>query len=53
MDRACFCRWVVCRGVPGINNVKIGAVPALCENAPQDEVCFFVSCLFFCESLLF
>ena len=28
------CRWVVFRGVPGINNVIIGAVPALCENAP-------------------
>ena len=27
-DHACFCRWVVCRGVPGINNVIIGAVPA-------------------------
>ena len=30
MDQARFCRGVVCRGVPGI----IGAVPALCENAP-------------------
>ena len=34
MDRASFCRGVVFRGVPGINNVLIGAVPALCENAP-------------------
>ena len=25
---------VVCRGVPGMNSVMIGAVPALCENAP-------------------
>ena len=34
IDRARFCRGVVFRGVPGINNVIIGAVPALCENAP-------------------
>ena len=34
MDHARFCRGVVFRGVPGINNVIIGAVPALCENAP-------------------
>ena len=33
MDHARFCRGVVCRGVPGINNVMIGAVRALCENA--------------------
>ena len=26
MDRACFCRWVVFRGVPAINNVIIDAV---------------------------
>ena len=30
MDHASFCRWMVFRGVPGINNVIIGAVPALC-----------------------
>jgi len=29
-----LCRWVVFRGVRGINSVIIGAVPALCENAP-------------------
>ena len=34
-DHACFCRWLVFRGVPGINNVIIGAVRALCENAPH------------------
>ena len=34
MDHARFCRWVVFRGVPGINNVITGAVRALCENAP-------------------
>ena len=34
MDHARFCRGVVFRGVPGINNVMIFAVPALCENAP-------------------
>ena len=38
MDHARFWRWVVFRGVPGINNVIIGAVPALCENAPLDSV---------------
>ena len=37
MDHACLCRWVVCRGVPGINNVIIGAVRALCENAPIEH----------------
>ena len=26
--------WVVCRGVPGMNTVMIGAVPVLCGNAP-------------------
>ena len=26
MDHARFCRWVVFRGVPGINNIMIGAV---------------------------
>ena len=31
---SCFCGWVVFRGVPGINTVRIGAAPALCENAP-------------------
>ena len=36
-----FCRWVVFRGVPGINNVIIGAVPALCENAPQGFAVLF------------
>ena len=35
VDHARFCRWVVFRGVPGINNVIIGAVPALCENTPS------------------
>ena len=35
MDHARFCRWVVFRGVPGINNVIIGAVRALCKNAPM------------------
>ena len=35
MDHARFCRGVVFRGVPGINRVIIGAVPALCEKAPQ------------------
>ena len=35
MDHARLCRGVVCRGFPGINNVIIGAVPALCENAPM------------------
>ena len=30
-----LCRWVVNRGVPGINNVIIGAVPVPCETAPQ------------------
>ena len=34
MDCASFCRGVVCRGVPGMNTVIIGAVPALCETAP-------------------
>ena len=34
IGRACFCRWVVFRGVPGINNVIIGAMPGLCENVP-------------------
>ena len=38
MDHACLCTWVVFRGVPGINNVIIGAVPALCENAPSEVV---------------
>ena len=38
MDHACFCRGVVFRGVPGINNVIIGAMPALCENAPIEPV---------------
>ena len=33
-DHACFCRWVVFRDVPRINTVIIGAVRALCENAP-------------------
>ena len=40
MDHAPFCRGVVCRGVPGINTVIIGAVPALCETPPyvrQDD----------------
>ena len=35
MDHARFCRGVVFRGVPGINNAITGAVPALCENAPK------------------
>ena len=30
---------VVFRGVPGINTVIIGAVPALCENAPMKCNC--------------
>ena len=30
MDHARFCRWVVFRGVSGINNLIIGAVRALC-----------------------
>ena len=34
MDYARFCRWVVFRGVAGINNVIFGAVRALYENAP-------------------
>ena len=37
MDHARFCRWVVFRGVPGINNVIIGVVPALrprCAKTP-------------------
>ena len=38
MDHACFCMWVAFRGVPGINNVIIGAVPALCENAPKKKI---------------
>ena len=36
-DHAYFCRWVVFRGVPGINNVINGALRelrALCENNP-------------------
>ena len=34
MEHACFCRGVVCRGVPGINTVIIGAVCALCPRCP-------------------
>ena len=30
LDHACFCRWVVFRGVPGVNNVIIGTVRGLC-----------------------
>ena len=29
-----FCGWVVFRGIAGINTVIIGAVRALCKNAP-------------------
>ena len=32
---ACFCTWVVFRGVPGINNVIVDAVHLLCEKAPK------------------
>ena len=35
IDHARFCRWVVFRGVPGINNVIIGAVPALCPRCAK------------------
>ena len=36
MDHARFCRGgVVCRGVPGMNTVTIGAVPLLYKNAPS------------------
>ena len=35
MDHARFWRWVVFRGVPGINNVIIGAVPALCARCAK------------------
>ena len=31
----CFCRWVVFRVVPGISNVIIGAVPALCVRCAK------------------
>ena len=36
MDHARFCRGVVFRGVPGMNTAIIGAVRALCDNAPID-----------------
>ena len=32
---------MVVRGVPGINTVILGAVPALCENAPYIQKCHF------------
>ena len=35
IDHACFCRLVVFRGFPGINNSMIGTVPVLCENAQR------------------
>ena len=44
IDHASFCGWVVFRGVPGINNVTIGAVRALCENAPLETSGAGLSC---------
>ena len=35
MLHACFCRWVVFRGITGINSLIIGAVRAWCKNAPK------------------
>ena len=35
IDYARFCRWVVFRGVPGINSVIIGAVRALCPHCAK------------------
>ena len=35
MDHARVCRGVVCRAVPGMNNVIIGAVPALCPHCAK------------------
>ena len=39
IDHACFCRWMVCRGVPGMKNLIIGAVPALCACCAKSR-CF-------------
>ena len=34
IEHACFCRWVVFSGIPGIHGVIIGVVRELCDNAP-------------------
>ena len=61
IDHACFFRWVIFRGVPGINNVIIGAVCVLCPRCAKtprlssdvmtNVYAEWVSVVHFCRSL--